>query len=159
MGGDNLYAYVHNTNLLIDVLGLAGFLSPLNNVSGVYIFKDNNAMTAYVGSGLDINVRTANSDHKVAQSYLEKYNAGNPNITIEYVEVDLGTVPFKENGKKSPVQDHILRHFEQIQMDRVKQEGYDISQNIIRAEAEKKKKRNEDEIIQHNASAGCLKKI
>lgn len=71
---------------------------------------------------------------------------------IEYFEVDLGN---KKNGTKRQ-KDHILRNFEQEEMDarkNVPKKGK--SRNQIRAEAEKKHERNKKERAAAKAKKGA----
>ena len=83
--------------------------------------------------------RTSDSQHKRAQELLKK-----PGTVVRYQEIDLGTATTRSQ------REHILRHYEQMEMDRLTKEGKTLT-NARRAEARSKSARNAAEVKEHGA--------
>ncbi|WP_051290009.1 DUF6531 domain-containing protein [Paenibacillus massiliensis] len=143
-GGLVLYGYVSDPNAWADPFGWIKAPALLPNKPGVYILSSESAKLAYVGSGVDMNTRVSQLKHTKAQKLL-----GMADVIVEYVEVNLG------DAKKWPNQNHILRHFEQIEYDNLRfNENYDYTMmNDNRPEAIKKKAKNMAEVKKFGASS------
>ncbi|WP_298738669.1 RHS repeat-associated core domain-containing protein [uncultured Chitinophaga sp.] len=144
-GGLRVYGYVIDPNYLVDIFGLIAAPASLPSKPGVYIITSDNLNQSYVGNSVNMNDRVSQSGHTKAQSLL-----GQSDVRVEYVEVDLGT------ASDLRTQDHILRHYEQIEYETQMNAGYTML-NSPKAPPEslKKKARNQGEITQHGASASA----
>ena len=104
-----------------------------------------NGQDAYVGSAgggeAGMNERMSSLKHEKAQALLSK-----PGTQVFFQEVDLGTASTRAE------KEHILRHFEQREMDEMQKTGVELS-NSRRAEALSKEGRNKKTI----AAAGAGK--
>ena len=89
--------------------------------------------------------RVSINAHESAQNILNKEGT-----SVSYREVDLGTASSRAE------REHILRHFEQQELNAQKAAGRDVT-NQRRAEAPKKFSRNAAEVEKHKASRGPSK--
>lgn len=143
-GGINLYRFAPNPSSWIDPWGWVSAPADLPNTAGVYIIRNGN--DAYVGSAgggtQGMADRVSDTRHQSAQELLKK-----PGTTVHYQEVDLGTASTRSE------REHILRHFEQQEMNRLRREKVNLS-NKRNAEAGNKTHRNLAEIRKHGAKVG-----
>ncbi|WP_452227754.1 MULTISPECIES: hypothetical protein [unclassified Lacinutrix] len=89
--------------------------------------------------------RLSQTSHKKAQDLIKK-----PDTTIEIVEVDLDNVTAGGGKSERSNKGNILRHYEQIELDKVQDDGFKTNQR--RAEALHKNDRNKKLIDDYNAS-------
>lgn len=117
-GGLEFYAYVHEPNTWYDPLGLVPVAS-LPDEPGVYIIT--NGKQSYVGSSgigkQGMRKRTANG-HPKAQKLLSQ-----PGTKVQYIRVSLDGITDKSH------RNNILRHFEEIEYQKQKKRGYDMTLN------------------------------
>ncbi|MCL1989279.1 MAG: hypothetical protein FWG67_00150, partial [Defluviitaleaceae bacterium] len=141
-GNPTLYGYVSNPNVWIDPFGLISAPSGLPNTPGIYILTNTGSNQAYVGSSITMFDRVSTTSHAHAQDLL-----GQNGTVVEFVPVDLGSA---SSGQQ---QNNILRHFEQQELDRVEDLGFELL-NGPRAEAETKHDRNQGWVEENEARAG-----
>ncbi|TDM05883.1 MAG: hypothetical protein C4K60_14405 [Ideonella sp. MAG2] len=141
-GGLNLYQFGPNAIGWIDPWGWIGAPAGLPNTAGVYtIINGNDVYVGSAGGGsVGMNGRVSDISHTKAQKLLAK-----PGTTIQFQEVDLGLASSRAE------KEHILRHFEQEEIDRVKRNRMNVL-NSRRAEATAKRSRNLGEVKKHGAA-------
>mgnify|MGYP000855687422 FL=1 len=141
----NLYAYVGNNNLWVDVFGLKLLLPEAPTYSGVYHIVGDDGKK-YVGSAVNIRERLESNAHPKAAEII---NSGN--YTITFHEVSLGDIDATDKTNKRVV-NHVLRYHEDDIFDG---QGYEPNkkgvQNANRPMADNKQTQYEEEVKKHKA--------
>lgn len=143
LGGLNLYRYGVNPLMWIDPFGLVKKTAAAKVPSkpGIYILTDPATNESYVGQGVDMEGRLAQTEHKKAQEMLDR-----PGVKVQVVEVDLGTATTLADKKR------ILSRFEQQQFELQQSKGHTmLNDPKCPPESAKKKQRNQDLIDSHGA--------
>jgi RHS repeat-associated protein len=160
LGGDQPYSYVSDPLVEIDPYGLIKAPPSLPDVPGIYIIR--NGSQSYVGSaggGAEgMYSRVSDPDHKRAQELL-----GMDDTTVHYSRVHLGPdLPGLVDRRGEPMtsraqREQILRHFEQIQMDREEREGQRLT-NDRRAQQPHNRPTAIDRIRQRGTRGGVRRR-
>lgn len=122
LGGERLYAYVPDLFVWYDPFGLIRAPSTLPDEPGVYILTNGNR--GYVGSagineqGGGMNSRVSSPAHEKAQRMLKKRGT-----VVQFVHVEL------PSGLNASQRNNILRHYEQIEFDGLKNKGIKMLNN------------------------------
>jgi len=147
-GGDQLYAYVHDTTSWADILGLTKAPATLPNTPGIYILT--NGRDSYVGSAgignQGMNDRISGTGHTSAQALLDK-----PGTKVQYVKVDMGSATTRSD------RNNILRYYEQKEFNKQRTGGFNMT-NKKGIQSSKKRKYTEELIDKHGVSASKRRK-
>ena len=140
----NIYAYVGNNNLWVDVFGLKLLLPEAPTYSGVYHIVGDDGKK-YVGSAVNIRDRLESNAHPKAAEII---NTGN--YTITFHEVSLGDIDATDKTNKRVV-NHVLRYHEDDIFDKQKYTPQkDGVQNANKPMADNKQTQYEEEVKKHN---------
>lgn len=143
LGGLNFYRYGLNPLMWTDPFGLVKKkkAEKVPSKPGIYILTDPATNESYVGQGVDMEGRLAQTDHKKAQEMLDR-----PKVKVQVVEVDLGTATTLADKKR------ILSRYEQEQFEFQQKKGYTmLNDPKCPPESAKKRARNEGLITTHGA--------
>ena len=143
LGGLNLYRYGVNPLMWIDPFGLVKkkAAAKVPSKPGIYVLTDPATNESYVGQGVDMEGRLAQTEHKKAQEMLDR-----PGVKVQVVEVDLGTATTLADKKR------ILSRFEQEQFELQQKRGHTmLNDPKCPPESAKKRKRNESVISTNGA--------